>query len=349
MTSETLRAVSGIATRFDEHSKLLTSASDILGAAQTNLATTLGDRQNALEDLAVGLVRKSEEIERLMRSFEGILEGSLERAELRARESSDTIRSSMVDIVEAATQRFADATVEIRRTAEQIRGELDETRSALKKGVIDMPAEAKESTTAIRRAVAEQINALKELSAIVAKSGRGDDPRATLAAAPVATREGNLPRINLRNHTDDEAGELLLRGSLGGEAATRQDWDPDRREVARREPVSTRASDIGSLTAEIARAIDEDAYEDMLDRRADGLRDVFSRNLYTSRGQATFDKIQRKYKLDADFHAAVDRYLDDFERRLGNASRDSNTVRRALAADTGRIYVVLAHASGRSR
>jgi hypothetical protein len=144
MTSETLRAVSGIATRFDEHSKLLTSASDILGAAQTNLATTLGDRQNALEDLAVGLVRKSEEIERLMRSFEGILEGSLERAELRARESSDTIRSSMVDIVEAATQRFADATVEIRRTAEQIRGELDETRSALKKGVIDMPAEAKE-------------------------------------------------------------------------------------------------------------------------------------------------------------------------------------------------------------
>ena len=35
-----------------------------------------------------------------------------------------------------------------------------------------MPVEAKESTTAIRRAVSEQINALKELSDIVAKSGR---------------------------------------------------------------------------------------------------------------------------------------------------------------------------------
>ena len=34
-----------------------------------------------------------------------------------------------------------------------------------------MPVEAKESTTAIRRAVSEQINALKELSDIVAKSG----------------------------------------------------------------------------------------------------------------------------------------------------------------------------------
>ena len=46
------------------------------------------------------------------------------------------------------------------------------TRAELKKGVLDMPQEAKESTTAIRRAVSEQINALKELSDIVAKSGR---------------------------------------------------------------------------------------------------------------------------------------------------------------------------------
>ena len=38
-----------------------------------------------------------------------------------------------------------------------------------------MPMEAKESTTAIRRAVSEQINALKELSDIVAKSGRNID------------------------------------------------------------------------------------------------------------------------------------------------------------------------------
>ena len=60
----------------------------------------------------------------------------------------------------------------MRRTAHSIRGELEETRAELKKGVIDMPVEAKESTTAIRRAVTEQINALKELSDIVAKSGR---------------------------------------------------------------------------------------------------------------------------------------------------------------------------------
>src|SRR5690606_17161163 len=145
------------------------------------------------------------------------------------------------------------------------------------------------------------------------------------------------------------AGALLLRGTLGQDSATRQDWDPDRRSAERREPAHESGGDIRSLTTEIGRAIDEEAYEMMLDRRADGARDVYSRRLYTTRGQETFDKIQRKYKLDADFHAAADRYVDDFERRLEAAPRDSNAARRALSTDTGKIFVVLAHASGRTR
>jgi hypothetical protein len=48
----------------------------------------------------------------------------------------------------------------------------------------------------------------------------------------------------------------------------------------------------------------------MLDRRTHGETDVFSRRLYTLKGQQTFDDIQRKYKLDADFHAAVNRYTE---------------------------------------
>ena len=63
----------------------------------------------------------------------------------------------------------------MRKTAGAIRAELEETRAEIKKGVFELPMEAKESTTAIRRAVSEQINALKELSEIVAKSGRNND------------------------------------------------------------------------------------------------------------------------------------------------------------------------------
>ena len=92
-------------------------------------------------------------------------------------------------MVETATQRFGTATDEIRKTAGTIREELEATRAELSRGVLDMPAEAKESTTAIRRAVTEQINALKELSEIVARSGRTLDvaePRPARPAPPPA-------------------------------------------------------------------------------------------------------------------------------------------------------------------
>ena len=46
------------------------TASDLLGSAQTNLMNTLDDRQGALEDLAVGLVQRSQDIESVMRRFD---------------------------------------------------------------------------------------------------------------------------------------------------------------------------------------------------------------------------------------------------------------------------------------
>ncbi|MCB1468246.1 MAG: kinesin, partial [Rhizobiaceae bacterium] len=181
VSSRTLKEVAGIASRFEEHTKLLSGASDLLGSAQSHLVSTLDDRQSALEELAVGLVKKSEDIERTMKSFDNLVGAALEKAEDRTKHSTTQIRAAISEVIEAATQRFSDATDEIRRTAGSIRTDLEETRAELRKGVLDMPAEAKESTSAIRRAVAEQINALKELSDIVAKTGRTvdipDDPQ----------------------------------------------------------------------------------------------------------------------------------------------------------------------------
>src|SRR6185312_8634723 len=209
-------------TKFDEHSRLLSNASSLLGSAQSNLEHTL-ERQSSIEDLAVGLVKKSEDLERVMRSFENLVGQTLENAEGKTLQSADKIRTAISDVVESATKRFADATEEMRRTAGSIKSELDLTRAELKKGVVEMPQEAKESTTAIRRAVSEQINALKELSDIVAKSGRSVDvsePRSLRPAsqAPVARvsepqRRAPAPQPERRApHTP--AGDTALRGSL---------------------------------------------------------------------------------------------------------------------------------------
>jgi ABC-type transporter Mla subunit MlaD len=398
LSSSTLREVAGIATKFDEHSRLLASASDLLSSAQANLEHTL-ERQSSLEDLAVGLVKKSEDLERVMHSFEDLVGSAMQKAEGRTMESTSKMREAFTEVIESATTRFADATEDMRRTASSIRTELEETRAEIKKGVFELPLEAKESTTAIRRAVSEQINALKELSDIVAKSGRNTDVSearpaarpaapAPRAAEPAARRPAApQPQAPERRPAQPRAPEAPASGTLTAErpveTAQRQregsartpqgGWVRDLLSNASREddsapvaavadagprPAATQRSplqvveSLNSLSVDIARAIDHDASIELWDRYRRGERDVFTRRLYTLKGQQTFDEIRRKYQSDAEFRAAVDRYCEDFEKLLKDVARndrDNVMTQTYLTSDTGKVYTMLAHAGGRLR
>src|SRR5688500_12874948 len=129
-----------------------------------------------------------------MRSFEDLVGNAMHKAEGRTLESTDKMRIAFADVIESATTRFSEATEDMRKTANAIRTELEDTRAEIKKGVFELPMEAKESTTAIRRAVSEQINALKELSEIVAKSGRSNDMSTARQAAPAPRQAAPAPR-----------------------------------------------------------------------------------------------------------------------------------------------------------
>jgi hypothetical protein len=306
-----------------------------------------------------------------MRSFENLVGNALEKAEDRTLASTDKIRTAISEVVESATQRFADATEDMRRTASSIKQDLDATRAELKKGVLDMPEEAKQSTTAIRRAVTEQINALKELSDIVAKSGRTVDvpearpnprpaPQAAAPRAPEPQRrpappaEPQKPRDNNNNNgrTPQPGGWVrdLLSGASRDEAETPV-MEAPRGATNPRSPAHVVES-LNSLSVDIARAIDHEASIELWDRYRRGERDVFTRRLYTLKGQQTFDEIRRKYQSETEFRAAVDRYCDDFEKLLKDVSRndrDNVITRTYLSSDTGKVYTMLAHAGGRLR
>ncbi|OWK18469.1 hypothetical protein AJ88_05420 [Mesorhizobium amorphae CCBAU 01583] len=302
-----------------------------------------------------------------MRSFENLVGQTMQNAEGRTMESAEKIRTAIADVVDSATKRFADATEEMRRTAGSIKSELDLTRAELKKGVIEMPEEAKESTSAIRRAVSEQINALKELSDIVAKSGRGSSdtseqrnlrpaPQAPAARAPEPQRRPPAAPQPERPAPQVPLGGATLRGTLDierpAEAAPRRDpngrtpqggWVRDlltgasreedarpavpaeRSAPAQRSPLHVMES-LNSLSVDIARAIDHDASIELWNRYRRGERDVFTRRLYTLKGQQTFDEIRRKYQTEAEFRAAVDRY--------STISRSCSRTCRATTATT---------------
>jgi hypothetical protein len=103
---------------------------------------------------------------------------------------------------------------------------------------------------------------------------------------------------------------------------------------------------------EIARAIEYRTAVDVWQRFRSGERGVIGRHIYTVDGQATFDDVVRRYDRDPEFHMTVDRYIGEFERLLGDAEAsdpEGRMLQNYLTSESGRVYLLLAHASGRLR
>jgi hypothetical protein len=108
----------------------------------------------------------------------------------------------------------------------------------------------------------------------------------------------------------------------------------------------------GLRLEEIARAIDYRTAADVWQRFRSGERGVLGRHIYSSDGQATFDEVMRRYERESDFRMTVDRYMGDFERMLGEAEASDpagSMLQNYLTSESGRVYLLLAHASGRLR
>ena len=107
---------------------------------------------------------------------------------------------------------------------------------------------------------------------------------------------------------------------------------------------------LAAITTDIARMIDANATNKAWERYRRGDENAFDRAIYIGRGAQTFDEIRRRYRADADFRATIDRYVQEFERLLSQIQNDDPEDRMLhgyLASDSGKVYTMLAHASGR--
>lgn len=112
-------------------------------------------------------------------------------------------------------------------------------------------------------------------------------------------------------------------------------------------PAQPSLGSLDTIAVDIARMIDHDVAAKMWDRYQEGEQGVFNRSMYTAQGQQMFDEIKRKYRRDEAFRDAAHRYVEEFERLLAEVARDPATQRGYLTSDTGKVYTILAHASGR--
>jgi len=104
------------------------------------------------------------------------------------------------------------------------------------------------------------------------------------------------------------------------------------------------------IAIDLDRALEDEPPSDLWRRYIAGERSIFARRLVSLLGKDGVDKIKAKLATDSEFRSFVERYIEQFEALLDEASardRDNILVETFLAAHTGRLYLILAQAAGR--
>jgi hypothetical protein len=427
-TTKALEDLGALSSEFETHGNALVEAAAMVEQSNRSTTTSLAERKLALESLVTTIDLRTSDLDHRLSRFTGLLDESLAAAEERARDIArvvaetagagsaaitrqfEAVRASaeeerqltadtMNEIYQQSTQeaeamfkqsadKFATMVASMKQMASEMHRELEATRNDLRRGVLEMPQEAAESTSQMRKVIVDQIEALAELNRIVAHHGRGldvavasrsssqrvEEPMlasagggrgdAQLRPAP-RMRDGgssasNLPPPDLGVPASRRTEALPVTPTGGDQGhdgwlsdlLNRADTGSSNREVPRGRPPQQAAGDnpLASLSLDIGRLMDRNLTAEMWDRYQRGESKAFSKRLYTPAGQKAFDEVARKYRADRNFKQTVDRYITEFERLLDEVAREERgpaALRGHLTSETGLVYTLLAHASGR--
>jgi hypothetical protein len=285
-----------------------------------------------------------------------------------------------------SADRFADLVASMKQMAVEMHRELEATRGELRRGVLEMPQEAAQSTAQMRKVIVDQIEALAELNRIVANHGRGLDvvstgrPNVQRQEEPALATVGGRNEPRMRdggsastlpppdlgvsgsrrteappvspassdpNRGDSWLSDLLNRADSGGGG---RDAPPAPPAPRGRQAGPQSSNPLDSLSLDIGRLMDRNLAAEMWDRYQRGESKAFTKRLYTPAGQKAFDEVARKYRADRNFKQTVDRYITEFERLLDEVAREDRgpqALRNHLTSETGLVYTLLAHAAGR--
>lgn len=291
-----------------------------------------------------------------------------ERTATELRAACEQAKAEIENHFALTAERFQSAAAELREMSREVQRELEETREALRRGAADLPRETTQQAASMRRVVADQIKALEELSEIVTRSGRAYD---ISQPAPVgAEANANASALSPRRPEPHRPAEQPRPQAQAARAAPRPThakitergagWISDLlARVDRGESGDSKGPPakpaqppqrLDAISLDVTRMIDHAAAADAWDRYRRGEANAFSRQIYVGRGPQAFDEIRRRYRLDSEFHATVDRYLQEFERLLGELGQDEANeavAKSYLLSETGKVYTLLAHAAGK--
>ncbi len=406
-TRATLDEAGSLAETIARHRENLAASAGELSREQAELDRMLAARRESIESLLGGMKGRRDDLEGLATAFSERIEDLYEKSEARARSigailadtsqlSGGTIESQFAELRARITEerdrtaaelrsaaeqansaldsqfgqtadRFQSAAAELRGIAREIQRELEETREALRRSAADLPQETAQQAASLRRAVADQIKALEELSEIVTRSGRAYDisQPATFgaerpAAPSSAPRRMEAVRAPEPSRAPAQPPRAASRPANGKTSERGSGWISDLlARVDNEEPAASQNSKpkpaqgpqrLEAISLDVTRIIDHAAAAEAWERYRRGEANAFSRQIYVGRGPQAFEEIRRRYRLDPEVHATVDRYVQEFERllaELGQDEADEAVAKTYLLSETGKVYTLLAHAAGK--
>ena len=349
----------------------LTHTLEHLTGKADEFANFVEDYSSSIEGtLSEADVRARNELERVRQQTAAESERTLE--DLRSRLT--TVSSAVTSELGGLTDRFSSTSDEMRQHASRAAAEIAAEQSRLREQMETLPVAAQESSEGMRRALQDQIKALDQLSALTSRAAVQRDvspPSEPYRGAPAAPPPGQRPTDTraLSSLTSTIAQELGNRQRPPRQAPVPPQGRPapDNREGWSLGDLLARASQdeegAGAPAAapsgrpafnldiqSIAQTLDPATAGAIWTRVRGGQRGVMVRSIYSDHGRALFDDTSQRLRTDAQLLQSVNRYLADFERTVSESDMRDPTGRLTqaqLLSEAGRVYLFLAHASGR--
>ncbi len=394
----------------------------------TDIERVLHSREDVLETLIAKLGKRAEDVDAMMRNYMTLIEESLTKSDSRAREighiistqaetASQSLSSQIKLLEETADTQIASAARQLREqyeravntmnemlsmtageftqtaqdmrvTAQQVVRDVDSARNELKQIIMDLPDETRTNASAMRKVIADQIEALNSLADVVKRQTSGLDlsgPGIYLPGNREPAKQEDSKKVEsspgptgpalvpvTRHNGGDSGGSQTIRGRsvsaiLESEAPsgsgdllpqlkTEGDLQPANRgkrkadaQAISRE-TETLVAKLNSSSRDLVEAIDGKLPAD-LERRFDGgEQHVYTHRLYQGRGKKMLELLKDRYANERMIRGRIDAFARLFERLLDTVSETTQgeqLVDACLASESGRLYLMLAQASGR--
>lgn len=335
---------------FDAHAEILDDAARLFEESEQQ---SLPDF-NALASLSKGIDQKSKEVEKAIAHYKDVVKQRLE----------DSSNPKISSVLNDASSRFEDATGVIHEATQDMQSVLGKAEKLKNPFASDYSETAKKNSIAMKKAIQEQVQALKELTNIQKSERAAKDLNlehnnkleekdyfyAKPYEAPNLARRAMNKNDNKGASSNSWVSDLLARASKAEEINfSAPPSEPRPGEVFH--DTKTKVETLASLSKEIVQAINHNAIVDLWTNYKRGKKNINPALLYTDKGLIVFDKVKRKYIMDATFRNSANQYIADFERALRSVSDDTKRrgkfMRDYLISDTGKVYTMLAHASKR--